>query len=57
MFAANWIVERVSHLTTFAVVYLHSPNTPSRYGAQLKHRDNLTFAFPLFLTKLTRFRQ
>jgi hypothetical protein len=24
-------------------IYLHSPNTPSRRGAQLKHRDNFTF--------------
>jgi hypothetical protein len=24
-------------------LYLHSPNTPSRRGAQLKHRDNFTF--------------
>jgi hypothetical protein len=24
-------------------IYLHSPNTPSRCGAQLKHRDNFTF--------------
>jgi hypothetical protein len=24
-------------------LYLHSPNTPSWHGAQLKHRDNFTF--------------
>jgi hypothetical protein len=24
-------------------LYLHSPNTPSWLGAQLKHRDNFTF--------------
>jgi hypothetical protein len=24
-------------------IYLDSPNTPSRHGAQLKHRDNFTF--------------
>jgi len=24
-------------------LYLNSPNTPSRSGAQLKHRDNFTF--------------
>jgi hypothetical protein len=24
---------------------LHSPNTPSWRGAQLKHRDNFTFTF------------
>jgi hypothetical protein len=24
--------------------YLHSPNTPSWHGAQLKHRDNLLFS-------------
>jgi hypothetical protein len=28
-------------------VYLHSPNTLSRRGAQLKHRDNFTFFLPL----------
>jgi hypothetical protein len=26
-------------------IYLHSPNTPSWRGAQLKHRDNFTFTF------------
>jgi hypothetical protein len=26
-------------------LYLHSPNTPSWRGAQLKHRDNFTFTF------------
>jgi hypothetical protein len=26
-------------------LYLHSPNTPSLRGAQLKHRDKFTFAF------------
>jgi hypothetical protein len=24
-------------------LYIHSPNTPSWRGAQLKHRDNFTF--------------
>jgi len=24
-------------------IYLHSPNTPSWRGAQLKHKDNFTF--------------
>jgi hypothetical protein len=24
-------------------LYLHSPNTPSRRGAELKHRDNFTY--------------
>jgi ribosomal protein L7/L12 len=24
-------------------IYLHSPNTPSWHGAQLKHSDNFTF--------------
>jgi hypothetical protein len=24
-------------------LYIHSPNTPSWHGAQLKHRDNFTF--------------
>jgi hypothetical protein len=26
-------------------IYLHSPNTPSWRGAQLKHRDTFTFTF------------
>jgi hypothetical protein len=26
-------------------LYLHSPDTPSWRGAQLKHRDNFTFTF------------
>jgi hypothetical protein len=26
-------------------LYIHSPDTPSWRGAQLKHRDNFTFAF------------
>jgi hypothetical protein len=26
-------------------LYLHSPDMPSWYGAQLKHRDNFTFTF------------
>jgi hypothetical protein len=26
-------------------LYLHSPNKPSRRGAQLKRRDNFTFNF------------
>jgi hypothetical protein len=30
-------------------LYLHFPNTPSWRGAQLKHRDNFTFATQLKL--------
>jgi len=26
-------------------LHIHSPNTPSWRGAQLKHRDNFTFSF------------
>jgi len=29
-------------------LYLHSPNTPSWRGAQLKHRDNFTFYLYLY---------
>jgi hypothetical protein len=29
----------------WVALYLHSPNTPSWRGAQLKHRDNFTFTF------------
>jgi hypothetical protein len=32
-------------------LYLHSPNTPSWRGAQLKHRDNFTSKLSLCLTK------
>jgi hypothetical protein len=28
-------------------LYIHSPNTPSWRGAQLKHRDSFTFTFTL----------
>jgi hypothetical protein len=28
-------------------LHLHSPNTPSWRGAQLKHRDNFTFTYRL----------
>jgi hypothetical protein len=30
-------------------LYLHSPNTPSWHGAQLKHWDNFTFTFTFYL--------
>jgi hypothetical protein len=30
-------------------LYLHSPNTPSWRGAQLKHRDNFAFTFFVFV--------
>jgi hypothetical protein len=29
-------------------IYLHSPNTPSWRGAQLKHRGNFTFTFYMY---------
>jgi len=29
-------------------LYLHSPNTPSLRGAQLKHRDKFTFTLPCY---------
>jgi hypothetical protein len=32
------------------VLYFHSPKTPSWRGAQLNHRDNLTFAFTFTFT-------
>jgi hypothetical protein len=32
------------------LLYLHSPNTSSWRGAQLKHRDNFTFTFTLTKT-------
>jgi hypothetical protein len=30
-------------------LYLHSPNTPSWHGAQLKHRDNFTFTYSSYV--------
>jgi hypothetical protein len=33
-------------------LYLHSPNTPSWRGAQLKHRNNFTFTLLLPLTSV-----
>jgi hypothetical protein len=34
-----------SEVKELVELYLHSPNTPSWRGAQLKHRDNFTFSF------------
>jgi hypothetical protein len=36
-------------------IYIHSLNTPSWRGAQLKHRDNFTFAF--YEKKMTKGHQ
>jgi len=36
-------------------LYLHSPNTPSWGGAQLKHRDNFTCTFYLKTLRLLSF--
>jgi hypothetical protein len=35
-------------------LYLHSPNTPSWRGAQLKHRDNFIFTWTLIFSFLKR---
>jgi hypothetical protein len=35
-------------------LYIHSPNTPSWGGAQLKHRDNFTFTFNMKICIQTR---
>jgi hypothetical protein len=37
-------------------LYLHSPNTPSWRGAQLKHRDNFTFTSYLYIILTARVR-
>jgi hypothetical protein len=34
-------------------LYLHSPNTPSWHGAQLKQRDNFIFTLHFFLKFIT----
>jgi hypothetical protein len=40
----------------WAELYLHFPNTSSWRGAQLKHRDNFTFALVLHVYKLNEHR-
>jgi hypothetical protein len=35
--------------------YLHSPNSPSWRGAQLKHRDNFTFTFTCSMQLVNKF--
>jgi hypothetical protein len=40
----------------FLELYLHSPNTPSWRGAQLKHRDNFTFYILLLAWYLVQHR-
>jgi hypothetical protein len=44
--AWSWPLTHIQHWSQECeVLYLHSPNTPSWRGAQLKHRDNFTFIF------------
>jgi hypothetical protein len=40
-------IKPITVAFTLVPMYLHSPNTPSWRGAQLKHRDNFTFTFYL----------
>jgi hypothetical protein len=36
-------------------LYIHSPNTPSWRGAQLKHRVNFTFTITVFGSRVKNF--
>jgi hypothetical protein len=42
---------------TFSLLYLHSPNSPSWRGAQLKHRDNFTFYLYVQILSLAPYSQ
>jgi hypothetical protein len=41
--AWSWPLTSSAEVKEWMELYLHSPNTPSWRGAQLKHRDNFTF--------------
>jgi hypothetical protein len=50
----KWVGHEADHspqssaeVKEWVELYLHSPNTPSWCGAQLKHRDNFTLLLPL----------
>jgi hypothetical protein len=45
--AWSWPPPASPEVKEWVELYPHSPNTPSERGAQLKHRDNFTFTFPL----------
>jgi hypothetical protein len=48
--AWSWPLTSTSaEVKEWVELYLHSPNTPSWRGAQLKHRDNFTFTFTFYL--------
>jgi hypothetical protein len=41
-----WIPPFSAEVKEWVELYIHTPNTPSLHGAQLKkHRDNFTFTF------------
>jgi hypothetical protein len=45
--AWSWpLTPSSAEVEEYVELYLHSPNTPSWRGAQLKHRDNFTFTLP-----------
>jgi len=41
----SFLGGKAAGVLEFVELYLHSPNTPSWRGAQLKQRDNFTFTF------------
>jgi hypothetical protein len=46
---ADYSLPSSAEVKEWVELYLHSPNTPSWRGAQLKHRDNFTFTFTFTL--------
>jgi hypothetical protein len=47
--AWSWLlIPSTGEVKEWMELYLHSPNTPSWRGAQLKHRDNFTFTLTIF---------
>jgi hypothetical protein len=47
----HWLLSSAK-VKEWVELYLHSPNSPSWRGAQLKHRDNFTFCLYLYLLGL-----
>jgi hypothetical protein len=58
LFPWKWLGREADHsppssaeVKEWLELYLHSPNTSSWRGAQLKHRDNFNFCLPFLLFK------
>jgi hypothetical protein len=50
--AWSWPPPSSAEVKLWAELYLHSPNTPSWRGAQLKHRDDFTFTLSYYMTEM-----